>query len=88
MIPLAKDVPLLWLDPNAMVVMPLSRRVAAIGSLKDMKHPQVLGTKQVARINATIIGGASEAYCSEPAFTVAEGDGVQRVELPSRSKTE
>lgn len=85
-IAMAKEIPLVWLDPNALVVMPLSRRVAAIGALKEMKQPEELGIVQVARINSTIIRGASEVYCSEPAFTVANGDGIQRVELPHDAK--
>ena len=80
-IALAKEVPLVWFDPNALVVMPLSRRVAVIGSLKDVEHPDFLGTMHVARINTSIIRAATEAYCSEPAFTVANEDGVQRVEM-------
>ena len=81
MIPLAKEVPLLWFDPNVLVVMPLNRRVAAIGAIKHIEQPEMLSIKQVARINTSIIGGATEAYCSEPAFTVLSGKGVQRVEM-------
>ena len=85
MIPLDKEVPLLRLDPNVLVVMPLNRRVAAVGSMNGVKHPDALGVMQVARINATIIRGVTQAYCSEPAFTVLNGQQVQRVELPDCS---
>jgi hypothetical protein len=66
MIPLAKEAPLLWFDPSVLVVMPLNRRTAAIGSLGDMEQPEMLHTSQVARINAATIRGATEVYCSEP----------------------
>jgi len=86
LIALTGEVPRLWFDPNALVVMPLSRSVAAIGSTKKVKQPEVLGTAHVARINRTIVGAASQVYCSEPAFTVYSGNEIQRVELPRNHK--
>jgi len=80
-IPLAKKVPLVWFDPNALIVMPLDRRTVTLGSVNELALPGELEIRHIAHINATTACGASQVYCSGSEFVVLSRGKVQRVEL-------
>jgi hypothetical protein len=63
----------------------VSRRIAALGSIGDIEQPETLSILHVARINASVVRGVTEVYCSEPEFTVLKGQYVLRIEIPANA---
>lgn len=60
-----------WLDPNAVAVVPLSRRVAALG-IVGFEPVQELDMKKVMRINRATANGATQLYSAEEKFVIAD----------------
>lgn len=61
-----------WFNPNVLVVMPLSRRIAVFGSLTDRQLPELLDTQLVVAINDAVARGACQIYSSEQVFAVSK----------------
>jgi hypothetical protein len=83
LVPLAEQVPDVWLDPNALVVMPLNRRVVVIGMLTECPLPEYVDLRLLAHINAATTRGTNQVYCSEPHFATFHRNKFARVEFPT-----